>query len=317
MDQQDKFANILFFLEELDLFEKLSQTVDLPLLNEHIAEGNSTLVLEENEVSIEYPLLALLGFARTYNSGFNFNGQIKEGSVRTFDAPSRTQTKKNENDEEIIEVRYISHPQKFTEITDASVLVITNSEKAAKTCEGVEISYIYLKEEHNLENIRKLIKGSRVWDLLIFHREQKKEQSIDTLTWIEHFLKSNTFAYNSLRLIFAPYARRLSIGDIIQSHELQLQGLKEESQSAIKQIIPKQTWQFYRGTKALENSEKISTVLLMINHRKGLNRADNIHNINEYSSQDTIKIIGGKTIHSDGVLREILFELNKLPKFGA
>ena len=178
MDQQDKFANILFFLEGLDLFEKLSQAVDLPLLNEHIAEGNSTLVLEENKVSLEYPLLALLGFARTYSSGFNFNGQIKEGSVRTFDAPSKAQSKQDENDEEIIEVRYISHPQKFTEITDASVLIITNSEKAAKICEGVEISYLYLKEESNLENIRNLIKGGKAWDLLIFHREQKEEQSI-------------------------------------------------------------------------------------------------------------------------------------------
>lgn len=317
MDSHDKFKNVLIFIEGLDLLDTTTPKTDLSSLNQYISEGNSTLIVDENSVSKTHPLLALFGFARTFSSEFKSTGQIKEGSVRPFEVSSAKGAKKSDNDEEVIEVKYVSHPNKFSEVTEASVLVVTDSKKAAEVCETVEVSYLYSKEQHDLGQIKNLNKEQKSVDLLIIHREVNKEQSIDTLNWIENILKTKTFTYDSLRLIFSSYGGSLSPRDLIQKHEEQLSVLKEEAQSVIRQILPKQTWQYYKGSTVLENTETISTVLLMINNRKGLNRADPIQSIEEYSDIKNAGRFGGKVIHSAGVLREILFELSKLPKFGA
>jgi len=123
--------------------------------------------------------------------------------------------------------------------------------------------------------------------------------------------------YDSLRLIFAPFGKNEVQDHLVNTHRDQLSEKEENIRNALGKVIPNQTWQYYKGKVAINNSNHIITSMLMITNRKNLNRADIIDNIGSYSEWGTISKFGGKVIHSLGVLREMLFEVGKLPKFGA
>ena len=304
-----KIRSLLFLVEGLDPTQKTSQDKTFPLLNKVIEEGNSTLVVDENNISKEHPLISICSFGQTYKDGFSSDSKVSEGTPRVF-AKAVTEKKKGGDDEEVIEVKYIAQPKKLSELTDASIFVATNSEKAATFCEQVEISYLYNKElKLRLEEI-----GSA--DLLIIHLKVEETQRNEILAWIEESIK--TVDPEFLRVCFAPFGSSIPIGQLIEKHTEQIASKNENIKSAIQGIVPNQTWQYYKGKPVLENISSLKSALLMITNRKELNRADTIKSINDYSNPtDCVSRFGGKVIHSFGLLREILFELGKLPKFGA
>jgi len=317
MDQKDKIRSVVFLLEGLDLHQEVQADNTFPVLNKVITEGNSTLIVDENKVSETNPLISILSFARTYTNGFEENVSVQEGSLRIFEGNQAAKKNQSGDDEEVIEVKYISHPKKLSEITEASVFIVTDSEKAARFCEVSEINYLYQRNGYDINEVRKQIGTDRIVDLLILHREVKESLRIETLNWIENFFNKASFEYDLLRIIFSPFGKSLSADKLIEKHEEQINSSQQEIQGALKSIVPLQTWQYYRGKVALNDVNKIESVMLMITNRRELNRADEIQNIKDYASEDNTSKFGGKVIHSFGVLREVLFEIGKLPKFGA
>ena len=314
MNQKDKIRSVVILLEGFDLNQNSQEKPDFPSLNKVIAEGNSTLIIDENQISKTNPLISVLSFAKTFSEGVDANVKVQEDSLRIFEGPKIIKENKGGDDEEIIEVKYISHPKKLSEITDASVVVVTDSEKAAKFCELSEINYFYQKNGYSIEEARKKIE--RPVDLLILHREATESKRIEVLNWIEDFVNKASFDYDLLRIIFSPFGESLSKEKLLERHREQ-NSSSEDVQNALKSIVPVQTWQYYRGKVTLNEVKQIENVMLMITNRKELNRADTIKSISDYTLEDNIGKFGGKVIHSFGVLREILFELGKLPKFGA
>jgi len=310
MNSTIKIRSLLFLIEGLDVTQKASQdNKPFPLLDKIIEEGNSTLVVDENNIAKEYPLISICSFAQTYKDGFSSDSKVSEGTPRIF-TKAVIEKKKGGDDEEVIEVKYIEQPKKLSELTEASIFVATNSEKAASFCEQVEISYLYNKEgKLKLEEI-----GSP--DLLIIHLKVGETQRNEILALVEESIK--TIDHEFLRVCFSPFGSDLPISQLIEKHTEQLGSKEENIKSAIQGIVPKQTWQYYRGKMVLENASCLKSALLMITNRKELNRADTIKNIEDYLNvAECVPRLGGKAIHSLGLLREILFELGKLPKFGA
>lgn len=315
MDQKDKVRSLAFLLEGVDLSQENTAKGSFPLLNKVIAEGNSTLIVDENKVSKANPIISVLSFGNTYSNGFEENVVVKEGTFRVFEQIKSGKQNKGGDDEEIIEVKYISHPKKFSELAEAFVVVITDSEKVARFCEVSEINYLYQKDGYNVNELRKQIGNDRVIDLLVVHREIRESKRVEALNWVEEFFAHQGFEYDFLRIISSPFGESLSLGKLLQKHEEQIAD-KQEIQDKLKSIVPSQTWQYYRG-KTVLNKAEIQNVMVMITNRKELNRADKIQTINDYVSEENIGKFGGKVIHSFGVLREVFFELGKLPKFGA
>ena len=315
MNTKIKIRSLLFLVEGLDLTQKGTQDKVYPSLNQIIEEGNSTVVVDENRVAKEDPLISICSFSQTFKDGFSVNNKVSEGTPRVF-SKAVTEKKKGGDDEEVIEVKYVSHPQKLSELTDASIFVATNSERAASFCDQAEISYLFNKERVNLESIVNNLNEVKSIDLLIIHLKTEESQRNETLTWLEESVKSSV-EHEFLRICFSPFGDSLQIGQLVNKHTEQLNSKNEKAKALIQDIVPTQTWQYYKGKPVLENANVLQSGLLMITNRKELNRADTIKNLEDYLNIDSIARFGGKVIHSFGVLREILFELGKLPKFGA
>jgi hypothetical protein len=131
---------------------------------------------------------------------------------------------------------------------------------------------------------------------------------------VELFLQKLVAITPFIKIIYSKFGSSWKQEQILDKN---IRSIKDEnSKSVLAGLIPNQTWQFNRG-ELVNQKDKQYNFMLLINYRKDFNRSDEIKSFKEDEDIGCLNKIGGNIVQISGVLREILFENAKLPKFGA
>jgi len=310
-----KIKEILHVIETLDPQTFDEKADNFTHLNKIVSEGNTTFLTNNEKIFQSYPLVSILTFGQTFENGFEFSGTVKENELRVFQA--KVENKKSDADDEIIEVKYIQKPTKWAEVSNnLFAIVVTNSKKIADFCELIELSYYYDTKSLSEDEILSKLADQKVIDLLILHNcnpsSLKQEELLEGLNKAVEVSLNNA---NFVKILFTSFAKNVDSKLIFQKHLKQLEE-DEKKKQLLMDLIPNQTWQYNRGELVHQSGEGFS-LMLLATYKKNQNRTDSIKKLSDYSNVNNYSSIGGNIIVSSGFLREIMFELGKLPKFGA
>lgn len=281
-------------------------SVECSNLNTYILEGNSTFLLSEKKSHEKNPFGCFLGFNLQIEN-FDIQSQPFNQDKLTSIAPKISKNNTANDEEEVLEIKYPSNPTKFSELASFEMLVITNSEYTAKLCHFVEISYYFTLKELDKDLISSLLETNPV-DLLFIDSKYEEKDSNKIIENIEKLL--------GLLKGMTPFVRCILPLQSTLHEKALTRNIQSLNSDLLKQIIPSQTWQFSQGEIKYDPNTELA-VSIMINHKVNRNRKDKINSIKDYSDPNTFKTFGGGSVYSSSIIREISFELEKLPKFGA
>ena len=315
---------IIIFIEGLDLTSTDINLSNFTNLNKALSEGSSTILVDAKKSNEKIsPLVSLLWFDQSFQNETNFQGKVEEDSLKTF-KPNKNlinSNGSNNDDNENIEVKFLRNPSKFSEISDIKVCIWTNNEQIATFSEFAEISYYYsTKETYQFDkffsNYQDEANGLEL-AIINLNLANFSDENINIgLKFIDEFLFQN-IGESYLKLIFSPFGVKFDVDDVIQKNKLQIKDYDSKIKNAIESIIPNQTWQYTKGEKNdLFTNYKDLRFCLNITHSK-INRTDKIDHFSLFKDKENWSKMGGGIIWIAGLLREIMFELGKFPKFGA
>lgn len=307
MKKSQALKEIVFFVSgpEIDYSQVHSEAKNL---NTYINEGNSTFLLAEKKNHEKNPFKTFLGFPIDIEN-FDLEKQEFNAEKLTLAASKQKVSTSSNEDDETFEIKYPTNPTKFHELASFDMLVITNSEETAKICHFTENSYFYTTKGYDKTQVASLLESKPV-DLLFIdfnHAENDSSKIIEQIEVLLSEFKDMT-PYVRIILPLQKINHNVAKNRHIQSNKEKIDFLSD--------LIPKQTWQFSQGdTKFDPNIE--TSISIMVNFKQNRNRKDKIESLIEYSTPNNFSNFGGGIVFSSAIIREISFELEKLPKFGA
>jgi len=316
---------IVCFVDGVDLTDNSLKLDTYSNLNKALKEGSSVILLDKKPKSANLsPLISLLWFNETLANGISFDGTILENQLKIFDTSKTTsQEKQGTNDEdENTGVKFLRKPKTISEISDAKICIVTQSEDIAKFAEVAEINYIFEKDSSTsfdslLEEVSAKLNGL---DLAILHLDVKGkslESAEKTLAFLDVCVGKHLNT-SSLKIIYSLFAEKTPVSEITGIHREQLKNFDSEIRSLVEKIIPRQSWEYTQGeVNDLFVEDKENLRFCLCNYHAKINRTDKITSFEMLKDKASWSKIGGNIIWIAGLLREIMFELGKFPKFGA
>ena len=317
---------LIIFLEGVDIaqdgafFDK-----NCPNLQSIIKAGTSEILLHPKPTSdTRSSMFYLLGF-ESFSCGELQDQLIKTDQPEIFDNKSEKSEKKESDggDDEVTEVKYPVNPQTIKEVTLMKLAVHTNSSEVSQLCQKTEINYCHsTKTFDNASQARNsidaLLELAKDVDVLIVHRTAEEKLSVDPLIQCVEQLCDEWTGKIFIKFIASPFGKTAyKEEEILNTHLSSADPALTKTD--LKQLVPRQTYQFNRGEAKDELTDQEKTFLLCVNLNKDSKgtRKDKINSFTMLGEKDNLRKLGGGRANIAGLFREITFELGKLPKFGA
>lgn len=315
-----------------DVLSKHGEKLDsrLPSLSSLLSEGISVILChEEGEITKNrFNLLSILGFGNTINDPeyiSSLKTRSEDMKVREDFLGEDKYTGKGTaaaDEDEIPEIKYIKLPRKLNEVAPSTnLLVITNDNELLPHLVKFEISYrLQNWDTTAVDNFTKENPLQRFHIVFLDCRLPDDDTvSLQLLENLDKLLGTIKSSHENIQIRFtiSPAFTAFNKDSVLYPNKLQLKEFPTGTQEMIKDILPIQIWE----TLQAEPNPEIHASKLFFSFGCTWDsigrRIDTITQFKSLNKEDTLQLIGNKTIRGEFFFREILFTLGKIPKYGS
>lgn len=267
-------------------------------------------------------LVNILGFTKSLSEG---------QKAISSSLPDRVLTEKSGSqgaslDEDVTEVKTVTHPKKVQEIlSGARAFLLTTNQLSKGFANEASLDYIFSPGCTESTSFLKdfLAKEPSVlkdYDVVFVEMEELSKNGVEkgvlvleqTLQWV---IAENHRLYicfeNLLNSRTIPEIEKLREKSLLTKDAI----LRDE---IIQKVLPLQTSHYFMGNEEKEASPVEETKpAFVLFYAENSCRMDGLVSIKEIEKDENLRKVSGGVIKAEYFLREILFKLGKLPKFGA
>eukprot|EP01017_Pseudomicrothorax_dubius_P019506 TRINITY_DN2145_c0_g2_i1.p1 TRINITY_DN2145_c0_g2~~TRINITY_DN2145_c0_g2_i1.p1 ORF type:complete len:323 (-),score=84.69 TRINITY_DN2145_c0_g2_i1:62-1030(-) len=305
---------------EGDVLEQFGGQLEAcPTLKDTLRSGSTAVLVGQETPGGKDVLFSFLGFERTLSLPETAGSIVEvEDEAKTFTATKKAQAGAGPaDDEENVEIKYVKHPNSFEEVcSGVNALVLTNDVRAKARLNRFQVSFAVIQSTATAEDVKaRIASGFDATALVVLDVHLTSENAAAALAIADAVVAANIERH--VRLVVGPSFTSFARADVLNLPALALAKVPEKTRGLLAGVVPPQIHSFLQADSDTEfTPEKAFFALGVTFDRHGCRR-DAVESFLQLSSPTSLHDVSGRAIRGEFFLREILFTLGKLPKFGA